>query len=248
MSPLSEAILAGVVLVAIVATATISIRGFLSRRPDTSSVKGSALLGSQLRSWYFENLQPFEDVLVARGVAPTWITAAQAVASLGIAGAYAAGWLFLAGWLVLAIGSFDIIDGRVARRTGTASDRGAFLDSVFDRYADALAYVGLALYFRSSVVLWAVLLALVGASMVSYARARAEALGVGCDVGTFQRPERTVLLGLGTIGSVLFDRITGPWLDVPDDVGLAGILVLMAVMTNASAAQRIWHVNRELGG
>jgi len=248
VTPLVESAFAAGVLVLIVATSTISLRGFLRRRPDTSRVKGSPLLGSDVRAWYFDKLQPLEDALAARSVSATSVTAAQMAFSAGIALLYARGWLFLAGWLVLAIGSLDIIDGRLARRTGTASDRGAFLDSVFDRYADTFAYIGLAIYFRDGWMLWVVLLTMLGTSMVSYARARAESLQVDGSVGSFQRPERTVVLGFGTMFSVLLDRIVGRWTGLPEDALLAVVLVLLAVMTNVSAVQRIVHVNRQLGG
>lgn len=248
MTPLLESAFAAGVLVLIVATSTISLRGFLHRRPDTSRVPGSTLLGSDVRAWYFDKLQPLEDALAARSVSATSVTAAQMVFSAGIALLYAHGWLFLAGWLVLAIGSLDIIDGRLARRTGSASDRGAFLDSVFDRYADTFAYIGLAIYFRDSWMLWLVLLTMLGTSMVSYTRARAESLLVDCSVGSFQRPERTVVLGFGTMFSVLLDRIVGHWTGLPEDALLAAVLLLLAAMTNASAVQRILHVDRQLGG
>lgn len=249
MNPQMESVFAAAVLAAIVFTATTGFRAFQRRHPDTSGVSGSTMLGADVRAWYFENLQPLEDALVARSISATWVTAAQVVLSAGIALLYSWGWLFLAGWLVLAIGSLDIIDGRIARRTGTASDRGAFLDSVFDRYADTFAYIGLAVYFRdNSSVLWVVLLTLLGTSMVSYARARAEALSAEAKVGSFQRPERTVVLGFGTMFSVLLDRIVGRWTGLPEDGLLIVVLVVLAVMTNVSAIQRIIHVDRQLGG
>ncbi len=248
MTPEFEALFAAVVLAVIVVTAVTSFRAFVRRTPDTSRVKGSALLGSDVRAWYFENLQPLEDALVARSISPTQITFSQVVLSAVIAAAYWRGWLFSAGWLVLMIGSLDIIDGRVARRTATASDRGAFLDSVFDRYADSFAYIGLALYFRETWVLWPVLFTLLGTSMVSYTRARAESLFAECGVGSFQRPERTVVLGFGTMFSVLFDKLLGPWTGAPEHALLMGVLVVLAVMTNVSTIQRIVHVNRQLGG
>src|SRR6185369_14595597 len=106
------------------------------------------------------------------------------------AGAYAGGLMFAGGWLLLFAGSLDIVDGRVARRTNRGSKRGAFLDSVVDRYADALAYLGLAYFYGGTWVEWIVLGALVGSFMVSYTRARAEGLGTTCLVGLLQRPER----------------------------------------------------------
>lgn len=247
LGPMWEAVFAVVVFTFIVATAVLSVRAFRQREPDLSAVHGSAMLGPTIRAWYFENLQPIEDFCVRYGISATAVTCTQWLLSLGIAYAYAEGWIFVAGWLVLTIASFDIIDGRIARRTHTDGPRGAFLDSVLDRYADAFAYMGLAVYFRDSGVLWLVLLALVGASMVSYTRARAEALGVDCRVGLMQRPERTVLLGFGSMFSVLLDRVVGPWFGGGPDGLLILVLAALAVLTNGSAAERIVHVQRRLG-
>lgn len=229
----------------IVTTAVVSISSFLRRRPDLSDVGGSRVLGSGLRGWYFSNLQPFEDWCVRHGVSPSTLTYGQLLGSLVITYCYARGYLFVAGWLLLSVGSLDIIDGRVARRTGTGSARGAFLDSVIDRYVDSLAFIGLAVYFGSSPVIWAVLLALLGSNMVSYARARAEALGVECKVGLFQRPERTVVLGFGTIFAVLHDHIAGAWHGQPFAL-LVLTLIVMTAFTNFAAVQRIVHVHRAL--
>jgi len=247
LDPRLEAALAAAAIAAIAAVLIVSFGGFLRRPSATAQGKGSTLLSANVRAWYFEILTPIEDALASRNVAPTTVSMAQAACGALIAAAYAAGWLYTAGWLVLGIGSLDIIDGRLARRSGRASDRGAFLDSVFDRYVDTLAFVGLAVYFRSTWVLWVVLAALLGSAMVSYARARAEALFVDCRVGMFQRPERTVVLGFGTIFSVLFDRIFGYLAGVPEDGLLIGVLCVLAVMTNISAVQRIRHVAHELG-
>lgn len=246
MGPTLEAVFAVAVFALIFGTAGSSLWAFRRRDVDVSDVRGSAMLGSSLRAWYFENLQPIEDFCIRHGISASGVTLTQCGLSLGIAVAYAYGWIFVAGWLVLAIGSLDIIDGRVARRTRTDGPRGAFLDSVLDRYADAFAYMGLAVYFRDHWILWIVLFALVGASMVSYTRARAEALGVDCRVGLMQRPERTVVLGFASMFSVLLDRLLGPWFYGQPDGLLIVVLALLALATNASAVERIIFVQREL--
>ena len=95
----------------------------------------------------------------------------------------------------------DILDGRVARETGLASKFGSFYDSTLDRVSEIVVYFSLYAYFRPLPSFWwvgyVVILAMVGSLMVSYTRAKAEALGVECKVGTMQRPERVVMLGLG---------------------------------------------------
>lgn len=235
------------VFAVILTTATVSIRAFARSGRDLSGVHGSAVLGPLIRSWYVENLQPFEDWCVRHGIQPSALTYTQLLLSLVVGACYAAGLFFTAGWLLLATSSLDIVDGRLARRTGTGSAHGAFLDSVVDRYADSFTYIGLAVCLHDSWVLWITLLCLLGGSMVSYTRARAEALGVECKVGLLQRPERTVILGFGSMFSVLIDRLTGPWWGMPNGL-LVVTLVALAVLSNVSALHRARHVEHALKG
>jgi len=228
-------------LTLIFAAAFVGMRLYRRRDPDLSQVRGSRLLGSAARGWYFSNLEPFELLFARLGVSPTALTYLQLVGSALCAVAYAAGLIYSAGFLLLASGTLDILDGKLARRTGWVSQRGAFLDSVVDRYAEFVVWMGLMVYFQDGAAVWAVLLALLGGTMVSYTRARAEALGVPCEIGFLQRPERFVLLGFGSIFSSVSVHVFGSG---------AGLLVplvwLLAVLSNLTALQRIVHVTRAL--
>ncbi len=141
-----------------------------------------------------------------------------------------------AGLLLLPITALDSLDGALARLQGNASEFGAFLDSVLDRYVEIFYYAGITWHFSQTGDQWGIfgsLLAIGGSIMVSYCRARAEGLGMECKVGILQRPERLILLGVALIFS--------SWL-------LLGAIWLMAVVTNFTAGQRIWHVYRISGG
>jgi CDP-diacylglycerol--glycerol-3-phosphate 3-phosphatidyltransferase len=230
-----------------IATIAVVSIGSYRRRPHASGVDGSAILGPGLRAWYFENLLPFEEFCVRWGIPPAFLSYAQLGGSLLVGYCYASGKLFTGGWLLLFTGTLDIIDGRVARRLDGGSSRGAFLDSLIDRYADASAYLGLAVFFRNSWVLWAVLFALLGCLMVSYARARAEALGAECQVGLLQRPERYVILGFGTIFGILFERISGPWFAGGHYSLVILTIVVLAIVVNITALQRAAYAWRVLG-
>jgi phosphatidylglycerophosphate synthase len=234
-------------LVCIIATAVVSIGGYLRRPHDLSMVGGSRVLRPGIRGWYFENLRPFEDLFVRWGVHPAYLSCAQLVGSVLVAACYGFGLLFTAGWLLLCTGTFDIIDGRVARRTSSGSRRGAFLDSVVDRFADSTAYLGLVIFFRDSWVVWAVLFAWLGGLMVSYVRARAEGLGAQCTVGLLQRAERYVILGFGTIFGSLVEHITGSWLPAPHYWLIIVTIMVLAVLSNLTVLQRVRHVWRVLG-
>jgi CDP-diacylglycerol--glycerol-3-phosphate 3-phosphatidyltransferase len=231
----------------IAVTASVSIGSYRRRATGLAGIGGSLVLGPGIRSWYVENLRPFEDLCVDWGISPTALSCAQLVGSILVAACYASGMLFTGGWLLLFTGTLDIIDGRVARRINGSSLRGAFLDSIVDRYADSFALLGLAAFFRDSWVLWAVLFAVLGGLIVSYTRARAEGLGADCRVGLLQRPERYVILGFGTMFGALCERLTGPWAGGQHYSMVVLVIVVLAVLVNLTAIQRAVHVWRALG-
>jgi CDP-diacylglycerol--glycerol-3-phosphate 3-phosphatidyltransferase len=121
----------------------------------------------------------------------------------GHANATNAGRMFLyAGLVIIGAGIFDMVDGRVARRNNQVTVFGAFFDSVIDRYSDVVLFFGLIVYYaRVNHFRYVVLVAfvMVTSLMVSYTRARAEALIGSCKVGFMERPERVVLIILGAL-------------------------------------------------
>lgn len=145
-------------------------------------------------------------------------------------------------------GMMDILDGRVARETGLASKFGSFYDSTLDRVSEIVVYFSLYAYFRPLASFWwvgyVVILAMVGSLMVSYTRAKAEALGVECKVGAMQRPERVVLLGVGGLLIPVFDVIAPEWRYAP----LLLALGLIAVLANITALERIYSVYKVARG
>ena len=247
VAPVLDRVLAFGMLSAIAATVAVSIRGYLRQVHDLSDVRGSLVLGPGIRGWYYDKLLPFEELCVRFRIPAAALSYAQLLGSGLVAACFAGGWLLTAGWLLLFTGTLDIVDGRVARRLDGGSRRGAFLDSIIDRYADALGYLGLAVYFRQSWILWVVLFAMMGGLIVSYVRARAEGLGATCYVGLLQRPERYVILGFGTIFGAILGHLTGPTrLGHPFPLVVATVIVL-AVLINFTAIQRVVHVWRALG-
>jgi CDP-diacylglycerol--glycerol-3-phosphate 3-phosphatidyltransferase len=138
------------------------------------------------------------------------------------------------GGVVLAIGgTFDILDGALARSTRRSYPYGAFLDSTLDRYSEGAMYIGLGAYFSTiggdlgGWLVVATAAALAGSFLVSYVRARAQSLGFTCETGLFARPERVVVTVVGLIfgGFVLY-----------------GVVFLLAILTNLTALQRIREV------
>jgi len=164
--------------------------------------------------------------LIARtGATPNTLTL------LGFLGMGAAGFLcaagsfFFAGLVVAASCVFDALDGALARVTGAASLYGAFFDSFLDRYAEAAVYGGLVVYYTGAGTPWGVeaaFFAAIGSLMVSYARARAEGLGVECRTGLFARPERIAVIIIGLVTGLVLPA-----------------LVVLAVATNITAVRRL---------
>lgn len=154
------------------------------------------------------------------------ILAAVASAVLYWAAQFSLAYLVLAAVLLLVSGFFDALDGVVARLFGSVTVFGGFLDSMLDRYADALVLVGLVLGGFAD-VFWG-LLALMGSLLVSYGRARAEAAGVKMEtVGLAERAERILIL-------VVASFVTLVW-----SYALWWSVVLLAVLTNLTVVQRV---------
>jgi CDP-diacylglycerol--glycerol-3-phosphate 3-phosphatidyltransferase len=176
---------------------------------------------------------PVEAALIRARVSPNALSAVGLLLSIAAGVALARGWFDVGGWLYLFVGIVDIFDGRVARALGRASPSGAFWDSVADRYAEAAAFAGLLAWYRDSWVAAVVLAALVGSLMVSYVRARAEALGAGdrAERGAMQRPERIFLLGVSLAASTF----------VAPELAVAALIVL-AASSHLTVASRAWDI------
>lgn len=215
--------------------------------PEVESRGSSVLVGMWLRLYLVWVTRPVFNLVRSTGVPATAVTTLSVILAFASAAAIAAGRFALGGWLYLASGFCDFLDGRLARASGTSSQAGAALDSVLDRYADSAVLVGLAWYFRHSWVLFAALVAIVGTLMVPYVRARGEGLGKTVKVGWMQRPERVVYLGISIAMSPVVEIIVNPESGGRGTMHLSIIgLLLVAVLTQLTTLQRLLHLLREL--
>jgi CDP-diacylglycerol--glycerol-3-phosphate 3-phosphatidyltransferase len=172
-------------------------------------------------------------ILSALRINPNFLTLLGFIINIFAAYCLAYGQFLLAAAVIFLAGAFDMLDGAVARITHTASPFGAFFDSVIDRYSDMTLYLGLIIYFgRADRMEYVVLvgICIMGSMMTSYARARAESLVETCKVGFLERPERVVLLIIGTI----FNRVEH-------------VLWVIAILSNWTVISRIFFTHRELG-
>jgi CDP-diacylglycerol--glycerol-3-phosphate 3-phosphatidyltransferase len=155
----------------------------------------------------------------------------------------------LAGVLVLVFGIFDLFDGALARATGQASRFGAFLDSTLDRTGENLVLAGVAFGCATggfAVGAGLAALALTFASVVTYARAKAEALGVHGEVGIAPRPERLVVLAAGLVLAGILGGVGQASEVRAGSIALALALGIIAVLSAITIIQRILHVRQQL--
>ncbi len=158
---------------------------------------------------------------------------------------YGYGQFFYAGLVMIFANIFDMLDGRVARLTGRVTKFGAFLDSSLDRLSDMVVFLGIIIFYSRDTLyhstLYAALTgaALIGSVMVSYTSARAESLIPKCDVGFLRRPERVVLLILGSL--TVWPESSHPLLNK-----MPATIWLMAVLSYWTFLQRLYHTWRQI--
>jgi CDP-diacylglycerol--glycerol-3-phosphate 3-phosphatidyltransferase len=207
-----------------------------SAPPRRSSSRGSARNGQELRSYA-------RDRLIESRLTPNAISMMGLLGNL-IAAALVTQRLFFLAGIAFILGSvMDTLDGRYSRMSGKGSLFGAFLDSTLDRIEEGIVLAAVAGYFAAEGRDFAAAMCVVAvlfSLMVSYTRARAEALGVECKVGLATRPVRVVILSIG----LLFAKGAG----LGDFELLAPAVYAIAALTIFTTFQRVWHVRNELSG
>lgn len=177
-------------------------------------------------------VDPIGAALARIGVTANALTTTGLVLTAAASALVAGGRLAIGGWVLLFGGLSDTFDGAVARARGSSSARGGFYDSVADRVTDGMIMAAIAWAVRDDPFAFALAAtALVAAQVTSYVRAKAESLGVTCQVGLVERGERSI----ATMAALVFHW----WLLVP-------ALVLLAAGGVATVVQRVVHVTRKL--
>ncbi|HYP41154.1 MAG TPA: CDP-alcohol phosphatidyltransferase family protein, partial [Chloroflexia bacterium] len=191
------------------------------------------LITQALQAWARGIAKRAAQIFVRTPITPNMLTLFGLVLNIAVAALLATGHLVAGGVMIIVAGLFDMLDGALAKITNRVSAFGAFLDSVVDRYSEAVVLLGLLLYYYQQlsiqrltevVLIYAILF---GSVMISYTRARAEGLDIKNEVGLMARPERIILLAVG----LLFNTVL-----------LIPVLWVLAVGTQITAIQRIVHV------
>jgi CDP-diacylglycerol--glycerol-3-phosphate 3-phosphatidyltransferase len=192
---------------------------------------------TRFEAWVRRHAERLVSALGRLPVTPNQVTVIGTALTFLAAALVAFGHLQWGGVVLAFAGTFDILDGALARSSRRSYPYGAFLDSTLDRYSESAMYLGLAAYFVGAGGPWqrwlvlGTLAALAGSFLVSYVRARAQSLGFTCDTGLFARPERVVVTVVGLIFGGAFGGVV-----------LYAVVALLAVLTNLTALQRIREV------
>lgn len=216
----------------------------VGRRPRGSETRKHSRFFYFFIDYFLWILRPIERATVALHLTPNQLTFAALAACASAGLAIGTGHMATAGWLYIISGALDILDGRLARATNQQTKAGALLDSISDRWAELFVFTGFAWFLHDSLWLLAVMLAAAGSVMVSYTRARGEALGIKLDFGAMQRAERITLVSIGTL-------ITA-WFDAGSDTAeygahVIGVCLLIVGVGSTITALRRWvHGYREL--
>jgi len=176
--------------------------------------------------------QPIVRLIARTPITPNTLTVCSLLITVIAAVLIVQGYLFVAGFVVLFAGIFDILDGALARTTNRVTKFGGALDSTLDRLAEAVIFIGLLVVYARDKAIGEVALvgvALISSLLVSYVRARAEGLGIECQVGIFTRSERIIVIVLG----LLFSHF---------DYVLIGALIIITVFSIFTVIQRLYHV------
>lgn len=167
------------------------------------------------------------------GVTPNNLSWTGFAITVGAAVLIANGHLFIAGFVVLAAGFFDMLDGALARHTGRVTISGAILDSILDRISEAILLLGVLIFYISGS--WSpmgvlfLFVAMMASPLTSYVRAKAEAVGIDCKRGVFTRSERVIVLSVGLLISSI-------------DNALVITLAIIGIMSFVTAGQRFFYI------
>ncbi len=203
------------------------------------------LVTKSLERAYLGLTEPVVTWLLKHHVRPNTLTTIGALIVAISAVAFGFGWIRTGGALLLVSGVVDTFDGQVARQGGLVSKFGAFYDSTLDRVGDGATFIGIAAFllkapgvaFRIETAV-VCMIAILSSLLVSYARARAEGLGLDCKVGIVQRAERMIMIGVPSL-------IVGPG---PNGMVLQGLAVLLAILSTVTVVQRFVYVYQVTDG
>lgn len=215
------------------------------RHARTDADGGSLFLNKRTMEMVYWILEPIIDFLAALRITPNMVTLFSLIPAAGAGVALGFGWFGLASVLAVVATFCDILDGLLARKTGVSSGAGEVIDAAVDRYGEMFFFAGLVFYYRThDEVLFILLLAIIGSFMVSYATAKAEAMGVPAPRGAMRRGERAAYLIAGAAFTPAWKTIFGNEHALAmHELPIILAVTIIAVVSNISVVQRFSAIN-----
>jgi len=226
---------------------------------ETLSRLHNSFIGIFLVEFWYWITTPFIIFFKLIRITPNEITATSIILSFITGVLYSQGMIALAGWMLVISSTLDMLDGRLARETGTTTKAGAFFDSCGDRYSDIFVLIGIGVYFLSKgfsahnlnfilsltdySTIIIIMFLILGTAAMSYVKARGEATGIKTKAGLMQRPERIIMLSIYSVLDPLFRIILGRY-ELNQDYCLIFLLIIMAILINFSAVVRMVDIFR----
>ena len=235
---------------AVLVAATCGVLALLPKRAGNKRLDGHGgiLLGRGIMEVAYKLFEPLVNLLYRFRVTPNMVTAFSLAPALGSAVLVAMGHFGVGALLATGSGFCDMVDGMLARRYDCMSDVGELFDAAVDRYVEYLLLAGLIVYFHGSPVALVLCLgAVLGSFMVSYATAKAEALGVKPPKGAMRRAERAVYVTTGCTAAPLWDLVVPgahsvATLSLGRELPIEIALLVVAVIANISAVRRMFRI------
>ncbi len=231
-----------------VSLAIYALTGHAARRDihEAAHRSSSRWLSVYLREWWVWTTDPVARMFVRMHMGPNIISMLGFLLAVVAGVLFAKGSFGYAGWAMIFGATFDIFDGRVARLSNKVTRSGGYFDAIMDRFGEGVCFLGLGIYFHAHWLLPFIIAGLVGSMMVSYTKAKAESVGIACKVGSMQRPERIVYMGVSSVFTPLLAVVLAPWWPSSPPILVYGALVVVAVATNGTAIYRMIHTMNAL--
>lgn len=222
-------------------------------KSDRKGLITQGLIPDWLDKIFLDSVTPLIRLFSSIKINPNWITVLGFVQNVIAAVFIALERFLIAGLFIVIAGVFDFIDGKVAKKLDRATNFGAILDTVLDRYSDMMIYIGILLYYQNNnfeLSLLIVVIAMVGSVMTSYIKALGDTYGIKFRMGLLRRQERITLICIGLVFTFLDPEIANlthravGWIGI--ELGrlpimpLTLMVYLLAIFTNFSALQRFF--------
>lgn len=211
--------------------------------------KHSMILSLRIKEFWYWITTPIFKFFVRFKVQPNTISTIGFLLSVTTAFFFARGYIATAGWLMVLAGSMDFFDGRVARHLKLETKSGAFYDSILDRLAEGIVFLGLLIMYADHWMYYVVFFGFLMSMMISYTKAKGEIYGVDVKVGIMQRPERIAYIGAPSMLWPMVYVLFEPWFPILEyDFGTRVGLILVLVLSVQTFFVRFKKVFISLGG